>query len=55
MAEKTTFFDKIRKNFTDVPLTDSQGISVTEFLEAAESLVSLFGTYCVAQTSAPAL
>jgi hypothetical protein len=37
-----TFFDKIRKDFKDVPITDDK-ISTTEFLEAAESLVSLFG------------
>ncbi|ORY18952.1 glycolipid transfer protein domain-containing protein [Clohesyomyces aquaticus] len=39
-----TFFDTLKKSFTDVPvdaLTDN-AISTTEFLEAAESLVTLF-------------
>lgn len=39
-----TFFDTLKKNFTDVPIDDSKGeaISTTPFLEAAESLTTLF-------------
>lgn len=37
-----TFFDGIKKNFKDVPLVDGDKISTSEFLEAAESLVTLF-------------
>ncbi|KAK9478143.1 glycolipid transfer protein domain-containing protein [Lipomyces japonicus] len=36
-----TFFDTAKRSFADVPIADSK-ISTTEFLEAAESLVSLF-------------
>lgn len=36
-----TYFDRV-KSFADVPVTDS-GIATTEFLEAAESLTTLFG------------
>lgn len=39
----STFFDEMRKNFKDVPITEQDYISTTEFLEAAESLVKLFG------------
>ena len=41
----TTFFDTLKKNFTDVPVDASKdnAISTTEFLEAAESLTTLFG------------
>lgn len=40
-----TFFDTLKKSFTDVPVdeTKDNAISTTEFLEAAESLVTLFG------------
>jgi hypothetical protein len=40
-----TFFDTLRKNFTDVPVDEGKdnAIPTTEFLEAAESLVTLFG------------
>lgn len=37
-----TFFDGIKRNFKDVPLIDGDKISTSEFLEAAESLVTLF-------------
>ncbi|KAF2194189.1 glycolipid transfer protein [Zopfia rhizophila CBS 207.26] len=39
-----TFFDTLKKSFTDVPVDASKdnAISTTEFLEAAESLVTLF-------------
>ena len=36
-----TYFDRV-KSFADVPVKDS-GIATTEFLEAAESLTTLFG------------
>lgn len=40
----TTWFDTIQKSFTDVPVNAAdKGISTTEFLQAAESLTSLFG------------
>lgn len=40
-----TFFDTLKKNFTDVPVETGKdnAIKTTEFLEAAESLVTLFG------------
>lgn len=40
-----TFFDTLKKSFVDVPLdpTKDNAVSTTEFLEAAESLVTLFG------------
>ena len=41
-----TWFDTINKSFADVPIGADDGISTTEFLEAAESLVTLFGAYC---------
>ncbi|KAF5101895.1 hypothetical protein D0Z03_000514 [Geotrichum reessii] len=37
-----TFFDAIKKDFKDVPVSADNKISTTEFLEAAESLVTLF-------------
>jgi hypothetical protein len=41
----STFFDTIKKSFTDVPVDAAKdnAISTTEFLEAAESLTTLFG------------
>jgi hypothetical protein len=41
-----TWFDTIAKSFADVPIGAEDGISTTEFLEAAESLVTLFGACC---------
>lgn len=38
----TTFFDEMKMSFEDVPVNDGQ-IATSEFLEAAESLVKLFG------------
>lgn len=40
-----TFFDTIKKSFVDVPVDASKdnAISTSEFLEAAESLTTLFG------------
>jgi hypothetical protein len=39
-----TFFDNVKKSFVDVPVVDSKdsAIPTTEFLEAAESLTTLF-------------
>ncbi|KAF2744374.1 glycolipid transfer protein [Sporormia fimetaria CBS 119925] len=37
-----TFFDTLKRSFVDVPVDASNKISTTEFLEAAESLVTLF-------------
>jgi hypothetical protein len=41
-----TFLDTLKKSFTDVPVDKEKdnAISTTEFLEAAESLTTLFGT-----------
>lgn len=40
-----TWFDTINKSFADVPIDAAKddGISTAEFLEAAESLTTLFG------------
>ena len=45
----STFFDTVKKSWEDVPVDASKDnvISTTEFLEAAESLTTLFGRfYC---------
>lgn len=41
----STWFDTINRSFDSVPIdaANDQGISTTEFLEAAESLTTLFG------------
>ena len=38
-----TFFDTAKRNFKDVPVAADGKVSTTEFLEAAESCVALFG------------
>lgn len=38
----STFFDTIKRSYEDVEITD-KGINTSQFLEASESLVSLFG------------
>lgn len=38
----STFFNTCKRNFKDVPVIDGK-INTTEFLEAAESVVMLFG------------
>ena len=40
-----TFFDTVKRSFTNVPVDASKNnaVSTTEFLEASESLVTLFG------------
>jgi len=44
-AQSKEFFDTIKRSFADVPVDASKdnAISTSEFLEAAESLTSLFG------------
>lgn len=41
----STFFDTLKKSFVDVPISADNKISTTEFLEASESLLSLFGEW----------
>jgi hypothetical protein len=40
-----TFFDTVKRSFVDVPVDASKdnAISTTEFLEAADSVTTLFG------------
>ena len=42
-----TWFDTLRKSFVDVPIDSSNNdaVATTEFLEAAESLTSLFSMF----------
>lgn len=42
-----TFLDTVKRSFTDVPVDKEKdnAISTTEFLEAAESLTTLFGGF----------
>jgi hypothetical protein len=44
--EGKTFLDTLKRSFTDVKVDASKdnSINTTEFLEAAESLTTLFGT-----------
>lgn len=37
-----TWFDNMKRSFADVPI-ENDAIKTTEFLEASESLVALFG------------
>ena len=41
----STFFDTVKKSFSDVPVdaANDNAIDTTQFLEAAESLTTLFG------------
>jgi hypothetical protein len=45
-----TWFDTVRRSFADVPIDidDDNGIATTEFLEAAESMTTIFGTNWIA-------
>src|ERR1700694_3720806 len=43
-----TFFDLMKRSYEDVEITD-RGINTSQFLEASESLVSLFGISCDTQ------
>jgi hypothetical protein len=38
-----TFLDTLKRSFVDVPVDAQQNVSTSEFLEAAESLTTLFG------------
>ena len=40
-----TWFDTMKKSFADVPIyfEDDSGIATTDFLEAADSMTTLFG------------
>ena len=44
-----TFFDTAKRSFKDVPVAADGGVATTEFLEAAESCVALFGLPLVLQ------
>jgi len=46
MAVNTTFMDTMRRSFVDVPVNADKdnAIGTSEFLEAAESLTTMFGT-----------
>lgn len=48
-----TFFDTLQKSFVDVPVdaANDNAIHTSEFLDAAESLTTLFGTLCYPQAS----
>lgn len=37
-----TYFDTAKRSFKDVPVVDGE-IGLTEFIEASESVVALFG------------
>jgi hypothetical protein len=41
-----TFLDTLKRSFNDVPINKEKdnAVATTEFLEAAESLTTLFGT-----------
>lgn len=47
-----TFLDSIKRSFTDVPVDkeNDNAISTSEFLEASESLTTLFGTLKIPHT-----
>jgi hypothetical protein len=49
-----TFFDTVQRSFVDVPVDASKdnAISTTEFLEAAESLSTLFGMHVAVSRAA---
>ena len=38
----STFFDTLKRSYQDVEITD-KGINTSQFLEASESLVTMFG------------
>lgn len=45
MTEGSTFFDTMRRDFKNVSVSADNKINTTEFLEAAESLVTLFDLF----------
>lgn len=50
-----TYFDTLKKSFVDVPVAADDKIPTTEFLEAAESLLTLFGKCKVGRSFGVAL
>lgn len=44
-----TWLDTLKKSFVDVPVdaANDNAIATTDFLEAAESLTTLFGMWCL--------
>lgn len=52
MADQT-FFDTIKKSFVDVPVSADNQVSTSEFLEATESLLALFGTLLLLKREFP--
>jgi hypothetical protein len=42
-----TFFDTLKRSFVDVPVDSSKdnAVSTTEFLEACDGLITLFGAF----------
>lgn len=40
-----TFLDTLKKSFTDVPVGADNAVATSDFLEAAESLTTLFGIF----------
>ena len=42
LINMSTFFDTIKRSYTDVEITE-KGINTEQFLEASESLVTMFG------------
>ena len=46
-----TWFDTMKRSFADVPIyvEDGSGIATTDFLEAADSMTTLFGMCIEAQ------
>jgi hypothetical protein len=51
-AQGQTFVDTVKRSFADVPVDAEKdnAVSTTEFLEASESLTTLFGTSSVIST-----
>ena len=47
IPEGGTYLDTFKKSFTAVPINEANGnaIATTEFLEAAESLTTMFGKH----------
>lgn len=50
-----TFIDSLRKSFVDVPVDKEKdnAVATTEFLEAAESLTTLFGMIPIPLSKSP--
>ena len=41
----STFFDTLKRSFVDVPVAGDDKISTSEFLEAVEGVMGLFGAF----------